>query len=140
MDRISYIEVAGKKYPLSLSLGATKEICNKFGSMKEMQKALSDTENLAGLIDTLTYVMEVLIRQGCAYINAFGKYLPKEKDLAVDEDGKCVPITQELLEVYIDFNNAPKLIEAVVGALGLSQTTEIEAESKEKNAEAPQEA
>lgn len=38
MSRISYIEIGGKKYPLSFSLMAQKSIASKHGTLENLQK------------------------------------------------------------------------------------------------------
>lgn len=46
MNRITYVEIAGKKYPLSFSLSALKEISNRFGGIEEMYAFLTDEKRV----------------------------------------------------------------------------------------------
>ena len=140
MDRITYVEIAGSKYPLSFSLGASKAFAKKFGSidkMGEVMRSAGDGVNMETL-DAITYIMAVLIQQGVAYMNLFCKDLPPEKGVRI-EDGKHVALTEEELDVAVDLNNAGDLIAAITGAMNTSGKTELEVQSKEKNGKAPEE-
>lgn len=140
MDRITYVEIAGSKYPLSFSLGASKAFAKKFGSidkMGEVMRGAGDGVNMETL-DAITYIMATLIHQGVAYMNLFCKDLPPEKDVRI-EDGKYVALTEEELDVAVDLNNAGDLIAAITGAMNTSGKTELEVQPKEKNGKAPEE-
>lgn len=140
MDRITYVEIAGSKYPLSFSLGASKAFAKKFGSidkMGEVMRGAGDGVNMETL-DAITYIMATLIHQGVAYMNLFCKDLPPEKGVRT-EDGKYVALTEEELDVAVDLNNAGDLIAAITGAMNTSGKTELEVQPTEKNGKAPEE-
>ena len=41
MSRLTYIRIAGKNYPMSFSLGASKKLIEKFGGVERIQTELS---------------------------------------------------------------------------------------------------
>lgn len=88
MDRLTYINVAGKNYPMSFSLQAMKILAKKSGSVGNAISKITDKELDADTIDMITEVLEMLITQGCAYKNYFEKDLPtKEDDPVIDGNG-----------------------------------------------------
>ena len=134
MERCIFVEIAGKQYPMSFSLGATKKIIGKFGSTQNMMKklkkvqkpdnpenpgvakldnpadtgeakpdnpenqeeknmALSERDSLEAL-ETISFILEVLIAQGCAYKNYCEKDLPAPVNAPI-EDGKWIPLPKE---------------------------------------------
>ena len=134
MNRVTFVEIVGRKYPLSFSLAAAKEIINRFGSLEKMESTMASMESVSeDAIDTVTTILEILIKQGCAYLNKFGKDLPKEKGAKYDEEYKS--LTKEEIEVGIDVFEVDKAIEAIWLCMNQSGKKEIETESK--NAKAP---
>ena len=113
MERCVFVEIAGKQYPMSFSLGATKKIIGKFGSTQNMMKNLkktqekgneesmeiSDRDSLEAL-ETISFILEILIAQGCAYKNYFEKDLPAPVNAPI-EDGKWIPLPKEVLDIAI---------------------------------------
>ena len=139
MDRITYVEIAGSKYPLSFSLGASKAFAKKFGSidgMGEKLQGVGDGVDVEAL-DTITYIVATLIQQGVAYMNMFCADIPPEKGVRY-ENGKYVALTEEELDVAVDLNNAGELVSAITGAMNASGKTELNVETKEKNGTAPE--
>lgn len=134
MNRLSYIEIAGRQYPLSFSLGATKAISKRFGSTEKMVKVLKGIKDVdEKTIDDLVFIIEVLIRNGCEYMNIFCKNEPIPEKAAV-EDGKYIPLTAHEIEIGILLTDSGRLIGAISGCMNISQKTEIEAETDTKNA------
>lgn len=132
MNRLTYMEIAGKNYPLSFSLGACKAIAKKFGSIEKMGEALEDIEGInEGTIDDITYILSVLIAQGCAYKNIFEKDFPIEENAPV-EDGKYIPLSPEELEIGVGLMGTSEIIAAISGCMNKSKETEIEAKPVEK--------
>ena len=60
--RISYIELLGNKYPLCFSLSATEKLIEEFGSLEEMQNALSSNS-----IKAINATLDVLMEAGRRY-------------------------------------------------------------------------
>ena len=96
MDRITYVEIAGSKYPLSFSLGASKAFAKKFGSIDKMGEVMRGAGDGVSMetLDAITYIMAVLIQQGVAYMNLFCKDLPPEKGARIENE-KYVALTEE---------------------------------------------
>lgn len=74
--RISYIELAGERHPLCFSLTAIESISEEWGDMDGMSKAISDTENLAGKLNAINRLLEILIAAGRRYGEMVGMELP----------------------------------------------------------------
>ena len=84
MNRITYIKIAGKSYPMSFSLGASKKIVEKYGSAEKMKSSLAKAKD-AEKIDIVIDMMDLLISQGCAYKNYFEKDIPAPEDAPIVE-------------------------------------------------------
>lgn len=134
---VSYLKLAGKNYPLSFSLGASKRIAQKYGSINKIEEKLTFEELTEETIDVITDLVELLINQGCAYKNVFEKNLPAEKDAPI-VDGKYIPLSREEIEIVIGFDDFDNIIEAIMRCVNSSAKTEIEVETG-KNSEAPEE-
>lgn len=137
---ISYINIAGKNYPLSFSLMAQKLFIREYGDLGKLEK-LESGELGEETIDILTSLVEILISQGCAYKNYFEKDVPTKETDPV-ENGKWIPLERDAIEIGIGYSDFVDVINAVFEAINSSRKTEIEAESTEgaeKNAIATQE-
>ena len=62
MSRITFVTIAGKNYPMSFSLGASKKIIEKYGGAEKMKTALEKAKD-AQKIDMITELLELLIAQ-----------------------------------------------------------------------------
>lgn len=134
MNRITTIEIAGKKYPLSFTLGASKEFIRRFGSLEKMTEIISDMNEVTeDIIDAIVTILEVLIMQGCAYLNTFEKDLPVREGLRHEE--KYIALSREEIEIGLGVFDASKIAKAIFDCLNASNEKEIETESK--NASAP---
>lgn len=131
MDRTTYIDIGGKKYPMRFSMGASIQIGKKFGTFEEMQKNMLDA-TLDKQIETILWICELLIKQGCAYKNLFEADTPIPDDAPV-EDGKYIPPTQEAMEIGLDIRETKNKIFA---CMGVGSKREVETEDKKKNAKA----
>lgn len=132
MKRITYIELAGEKYPLSFSLAAAKSIAAKYGDLTALDEALSFEKITEETIDIIGYTLAVLMRQGCAYMNRFAKDIPPEPDVHVEDDAYTF-LSQDEIEMCIGIQDA-KAINAITEAIKASSETEIEATSKKGEA------
>ena len=139
MKRLGYFEIAGKQYPLSFSLGASKAIAQKFGSISQMGESLKNMQEMdEKTIDDLTYIISLLMHQGAAYKNVFERDQPIPDHAPVDEDGKYVALEPEELEVGIGISDAGEIVAAIMDAIGKGTERELETETT-KNPEAPEE-
>ena len=135
MDRTSYYEIGGKMYPMRFGISATKKINERFGGIDKMADVLTGETDLSKLLDTVIFVLETLINQGCSYKNIFEKDIPAPAKAPVI-DGKWVPLTTEELEVGIDITEVESLTKAIMKAYTGGAKKEISADSKEKKEEA----
>ena len=150
MERCVFVEIAGKQYPMSFSLGATKKIIGKFGSTQNMMKKLkkdqekgdeenmklSDRDSLEAL-ETISFILEILIAQGCAYKNYFEKDLPAPVNAPI-EDGKWIPLPKEALDIAIQIADTKKIVEKISECVNQGSKKKIEAKAAGKNPKAAQ--
>lgn len=166
MERCIFVEIAGKQYPMSFSLGATKKIIGKFGSTQNMMKKLkkvqkpdnpenpgeakpdnpenqeeknmelSERDSLEAL-ETISFILEVLIAQGCAYKNYFEKDLPAPANAPI-EDGKWIPLPKEALDIAIQIADTKKIVEKISECVNQGSKKKIEAKAAGKNSKAAQ--
>lgn len=129
MERCTYLEIAGKVYPMRMTLAAEEKIREKYGSINGMCEKFSDEREC---IATYLDVMELLIAQGCAYKNTFEKDLPVPEGSAV-KDGEYKPLGRYQLSVALGKEDIPRVIDAIAITAGLSKKTEIHAESDGKS-------
>lgn len=133
---ITYIEIGGKKYPMSYSVMAQKQIIKKYGSLNKMQEIMQDTESEKS-VDAMIDMVEILVSQGCAYMNYFEKDAPVPENAPV-VDGKWTPISRDGLEIGLRYTKNVML--DIASCISGSSKQEIEAEVKEqKNEEAARE-
>lgn len=132
MDRTVYIEIAGKQYPMRFSVGASIAITKKFGSLQKMANNLKrgDDVDEEKAFETIIWMAEVLIRQGCAYKNLFEPDLPLPENAPV-KDGKYIPITAEDLEIALDMADMGEITQKIFAAIGSGNKKEIHAKEKE---------
>lgn len=153
MERCVFVEIAGKQYPMSFSLGATKKIIGKFGSTQNMMKELKATQgegpedqekNIELLerdsleaLETISFILEILIAQGCAYKNYFEKDLPVPADAPV-ENGKWIPLPKEALDIAIQIADTKKIVEKISECVKQGSKKKMEAKAAGKNQKAIQ--
>lgn len=137
MSRLTYIKIAGKNYPMSFSLGASKKLIEKFGGVEKIQAELSKPGKDLEKLDLVIYVLSLLISQGCAYKNYFEKDMPVPEDSPVI-DGKWTPIPQEVLEIAVQMQDMNELTEKIKSCISRSNKKEVEAKPAGKNAKATQ--
>ncbi len=155
MERCIFVEIAGKQYPMSFSLGATKKIIGKFGSTQNMMKKLkkvqkpdnpedqeeknmefSERDSLEAL-ETISFILEVLIAQGCAYKNYFEKDLPVPVNAPV-EDGKWIPLPKEALDIAIQVADTKEIVGKISECVHQGSKKKVEAKAAGKNQKAAQ--
>lgn len=141
MSRITYLDFVGKKYPMSFSLGAAKKIAGKYGGIEKVAEKLGDGASEEAF-EMITFLLELLISQGCAYMNYFEKDTPSYEGAPVDESGRFVPLTKEALEIGIDImSDGNEIVNVILMTMSGSQKKEVNVkpiENEEKNDEATQ--
>ncbi len=137
MSRITFVTIAGKNYPMSFSLGASKKIIEKYGGAEKMKTALEKAKD-AQKIDMITELLELLIAQGCAYKNYFEKDIPAPDNSPV-VDGKWAPLPREALEIAVGVYDVKELSDKILECVGNGSKKEIELKTEGKNANGGQE-
>lgn len=137
MNRITYIKIAGKSYPMSFSLGASKKIVEKYGSAEKMKSSLAKAKD-AEKIDIVIDMMELLISQGCAYKNYFEKDIPAPEDAPI-VDGKWTALPKEAMEIAIGIYDINDMADKIMECIGTGTNKEVEAKPEGKNMQATQE-
>lgn len=147
MERCIYVEIAGKQYPMSFSLGATKKIIGRFGSTKNMLEKIKNNEKEElkedmerdGLeaLETISFILEILIAQGCAYKNYFEKDLPAPVNAPI-ENGSWTPIPKEMLDIAIQITDTKEIVEKISECVKQGSKKKIEAKANGKNQKAAQ--
>lgn len=128
MDRTVYINIAGKEYPMRFSLGASKALCEKFGSLNAMAGKISGDK--AEDFEAIAWIVALLIKQGCAYKNLFESEIPAPESAPV-KDGKYIAISQEDLEIALEVKNLKEILEKIFATMGKGQKETIEVEMKD---------
>lgn len=130
MGRLTYINIAGKDYPMSFSLMASKKIAEKYGSIDKVLDVFSSGEITAEALEGITFILELLITQGCAYKNYFEKDVPVPDNAPVI-DGKWEPLPKEALEVAIGLSDMETISEKLSECINGGRDREV-AESAKK--------
>lgn len=137
MGRIVFVGIAGKQYPMSFSLGASKRMIEKYGSAEKMVEKLKKPGRDAEKIDAILEMLELLIAQGCAYKNYFEKDIPAPEDAPIVE-GKWTPLPKEALSIAIGVYDVEELAEKIQECVNKGGTKEVEAKPEGKNVSAAQ--
>lgn len=134
MDRTVYIEIAGKEYPMRFSVGASIEISKKFGSMQKMAEQMKSEEGIDEIkaFQTITWLLELFIRQGCAYKNLFETDIP-QPDNAPIKEGKYIPLTQDEIIVGVDSLSLGEVKNKIFAVIGAGTKREVLGEEKKDN-------
>ena len=132
MDRCTYVNIAGKNYPMSFSLGAAKRIISKFGSVEKLMKSLEKKGDDFQKIDIAVDLLETLISQGCAYKNYFEKDLPFPLDAPI-EDGKWIPIPKEAIEIMIEIYDLEEIMKKIMECIKNGSKKKVELQPDKKN-------
>lgn len=128
MDKTVYVEIAGKNYPMRFSLGAAKEINKKYGSLEKMQESLTSEEDA---VDAAAFLMEILIRQGCAYKNIFEKDMPIPEGAPV-KDEEYIPLNTEQILVSLELAEIRTYQNKIYATITRGQVKEVATKETEK--------
>lgn len=125
MNRISYIDIAGKKCPMNFSLGAVTEVSQRYGGLEEMQAAFSgiDKKPMHEALADLLWILSVLLKYGAKYAELTGT-----------GDGQAY--SAEDLAVLFGVEDAGTLSQALTAAMSLGAAVTLEVEDEPKNGEA----
>lgn len=132
MRPMTYVMIAGKRYPMRMSTAAVKAIVERFGSMEKMSESVKGAEeDTVGAMDTVVFLLAVLINQGCAYKNLFEPTIPPEDDAPI-ENGKYVPLTKEEIEVATDISDFKEMTQKIFEVISAGNKPQLETEQKSK--------
>lgn len=124
MKRLEYVELAGKKYPLNLSVKATRLLSDKFGGIEKVGDVIN-AGDIAEALETLAFILWTLIDQGCAYCKLTGEDAPDK-------------LSEADIHVLLSPSDVPRVQGAVMAAMTAGAAREVEAEGETKNGEATQ--
>lgn len=134
MSKITYITLAGKDYPMSFSLGATKRLIQRYGSVEKMQERIKKEGNEADKLEAIVEILALLISQGCAYKNFFEKDLPAPENAPII-NGKWEPLPTEVIEVAVDIFDAEDMVAKIVECISGGSKKDVEAKPDKKMSE-----
>ncbi len=122
MNRISYIDIAGKKCPMNFSLGAVTEVSQRYGDLEEMQAAFAeiDKKPMHEALADLLWLLSVLLKYGAKYAELTGT-----------GDGRAY--SAEDLAVLFGVEDAGTLSRALTAAMSTGAATTLEVEDEPKN-------
>lgn len=124
MNRITEIEIAGKKYPLNFSVKAAKEVSERYGDITNIGDAF-EGKSTSEMMDEANWILALLIEQGVAY-----------KKIVDGEEVKG--LTQDELEILMGVVDFADLKSTLLGAMTAGMRREVEVEPDPKNAETTQ--
>lgn len=131
--KISYLELEGKKYPLTFSLKTTQLITEKYKDMNAFAKLLDDPKvNLSKKLDVVADILESMMQSGCQFCNAFS-YSPYPD--APFEDGKFISLSAEQIKLCIPLEEdiVKNIINAIKGCIATSNTKELGTQTKKSS-------
>lgn len=138
MNRITYMEIAGKSYPLSFSLAASKAVSAKYGDISKLGEIMSFQRLGEKEIETLTDIIAITMKQGAAYKNIFEKDLPPHENADIRE-GRHYALSREEIEIALGFGDIGEIANKIRECISGSSETELEVETASKNEKAPKE-
>ena len=119
--------VAGKDYPMALTLRATKAITERFGDLSELGEKLQNAP-FGEQLDLVTWLLALLIREGCAL---HGYQHPEEAQISAPDE--------ELLTVLLTPGDLTGMKPVIFRCITVGMGREVQTEDDGKNPEAGQE-
>lgn len=124
MNRITYVNIAGKEYPLNFSVKAAKAVDEKFGSLHNLSGVFG-WEDVSTSLRNVSWVLQLLIEQGAAYLK-----LTEGKEIEVPE--------AEEFEILLGGPDLETVMPSILKAIGFGMKQTVETEDDEKNTETTQ--
>lgn len=137
MNKLTYVKIAGKEYPMSFSLGATKKIIEKYGSVSKMQSELKKSSEV-DKIGMISDLLSLLIYQGCAYKNYFEKDIPDPENAPI-VDGKWTPLPADVIDIALGVMDIEEVSKKIEECMSSGSNKGVEIRTEEKNAKGAQE-
>lgn len=116
--KVSYIELAGRKYPMCLSLSAAAALEDAFGDLTKMGEALTQG-SIRDKTTAVNDVLRILMAAGRTYVHAEGGEVP--------EPLNCAP--SDVLDV-----TSGAAVNAIFSTISGDTKREVEAEPKKAEA------
>lgn len=123
-ERTVICRVAGKEYPMALTLRATKAITERFGDLSELGDKLR-AAGIAEQLDMVVWLLSLLIREGCD----LWRYLHPEADTPGAPD-------EELLSVLLTPGDLVGMRTVIFHCLAVGMGRDVPIEDDGKNPEA----
>jgi len=120
-DPIRYVTIHEKRYPIVVTFGATEQIYKKYGDLNGFVGAIQ-SEHTA--VEAYLDALELLIAQGCAYVNFYKVDLP--------EDCEKVALPRKILEFAVLRDEIPEIAKVIIEALNLSRKNTVKGKSTGK--------
>lgn len=146
-QNVVFFPIQGLYYPMVYSYAAKRQIAENGEMLINLQQAkealdqgsdLEKIRNSAEIINAVTTFAEILIKQGCTYMNVFCKNYKIRENSAVNEKGVWKPISKDYIEAgIIDDEDFQELAKKIISLIANSKGT-INTKSKEKNTSATQ--
>lgn len=115
MNRIKLISIGGNRYPMVYTIGAAKWIEDNFGDFREFLNTVQkETKGLN--FKPLLFCIEMLIRQGCGYLNAFQHDYPLIDGIPLTKRGYYKAISAKEIADSIKTKEIPDMVLAVSAA------------------------
>lgn len=114
MNRIVYLEMTeGERYPMVFTLTAVKAVRDRWTDIPGLFSVIK--AEVQGLnFESLLFCIELLVRQGCAYMNAFLHDIPTVPGIPLTKRGFYKPILAEQIAERIKVGKIPGLIDLIV--------------------------
>lgn len=120
MERIQYVTLAGKAYPLNFSVRAARAVDEKYGSLDQMGGIFGAAEDFTTNLYNIHWLLRLLMEQGAAYLRLV--------------EGESVELPDEdELEVLVGIHNLLEVQASLLEAIGFGSKTTVEVEPDPKN-------
>ena len=119
--------IAGKEYPMCLTMRATKAVVERYGGLEEVSDALL-AKALGQQLDELFWLLSLLLREGCALDN----YLHPERQ------EQLTPPPPETLELVLTPGDMVDMRSTMFLCMAKGMGREVATEDDAKNREAGQ--
>ena len=132
--RITYATIAGRKFPLCLTVAAHQKIIDTYGGLQQMAQAMSEGE--LGIPQTAK-LAHILMEGGTARVKALAWMEGEEPPIL--HEVPPLETLQELLDMADIKQISNKLFEAIRVSRGVTVEVESKEDNNTKNADATQE-
>lgn len=115
-DEAVKINIGGNEYELIFSLKAAKEICRKYGGLENFTQILTESENVAEVLNEVAWLITLLANQSVLAHNF--KNPDNQKKL----------LTEEEFEIFVTIAEIPNYKGLILKAASRGMKKQIESE------------